>query len=153
MRLSPSRSALAAALLALAVPAALPAQAAASTPAASRPAGCRGVTSGSSSIVLARPDGSSWEFPTYSTIESVQPGSPAERAGFKPGDVVVLQDGQDMVGHPAEHPPLAGDTVVFTVRRGDAEVPLKVVMGRWDPPEEAPGVDRICRPLGEPAHG
>jgi S1-C subfamily serine protease len=87
-------------------------------------------------------------FPSYPEIESVQPGSPAEKAGMRPNDVVVLQDGRDLVGNPPTQPRLAGDTVVFVVRRGEVEVPLTVVLGRWDPPQETEGVTRLCRPLG-----
>ena len=146
MRLSPSLSALASALALLALPAALSAQSSAPAPAAARPVGCRGTTSQTSSVTLPRSDGTFVEFPSYPRTETVQPGSPAERAGFRMNDVVVLQNGRDMIGNPPE-PALAGDTVVFTVRRGDALIPLTVVLGRWDPPQEAPGVTRVCRPL------
>ena len=67
---------------------------------------------------------------------------------MKPRDVVVLTNGHDMVGNPPTQPFLAGDTVVVVVRRGEAEVPLTIVLGRWDPPQETPGVTRVCRPLG-----
>lgn len=147
MRL-PSTSTLAAALALLALPAALPAQTAAPTPAAPRPVGCRGTTTETSSTTLPRGDGTFVDFPSYPRIETVQPGSPAEKAGMKMGDIVVLQNGRDLVGNPPE-PALPGDTVVFTVSRGGVEIPLTVVLGRWDPPQEAPGVMRVCRPLGQ----
>jgi hypothetical protein len=147
MRLSPSLSALASALALLVLPAALPAQTSAPAPAAARPVGCRGTTSQTSSTTLPRGDGTFVEFPGYPRTETVQPGSPAERAGFRMNDVVILQNGRDLIGNPPE-PALAGDTVVFTVRRDGREIPLTVVLGRWDPPQEAPGVTRVCRPLG-----
>ena len=147
MRPSPSLSALASALALLVIPAALPAQTNAPAPAAARPVGCRGTTSQTSSTTLPRGDGTFVEFPSYPRTETVQPGSPAERAGFRMNDVVILQDGHDLVGSPPEHPALAGDTVVFTVRRDGALIPLTVVLGRWDPPQEAPGVTRVCRAL------
>lgn len=129
-------------LLLLLLPGALAAQ----TANASRPAGCRGTTSQTSSITLARTaDGQPVDFPDYPVIESVQPGSPAELAGFRVADIVVLQDGQDLIANPPTQPRLAGDTVRFVVRRKDVEVPLTVVMGYWDPPQEAPGVTRVCR--------
>lgn len=87
------------------------------------------------------------EFPSYPTIETVQPGSPAERAGFRIGDLVTVQNGHDLVGSPPTRPALAGDTVQFVVWRGDRQLTLTVVMGRWDPAEETPGVERVCRPL------
>ena len=86
-------------------------------------------------------------FPSYAEIERVQPGSPAELAGMRRGDIVVTQDGRDLVANPPTQPALAGDTVVFVVRRDDVEIPLTVVLGRWDPPQEAPGVTRVCRRL------
>ncbi|HSU14101.1 PDZ domain-containing protein [Longimicrobium sp.] len=146
MRLSPPASPLALTLATLLLPAALAAQAAA--PAASRPPGCRGTTSQSSSFTLARENGPPVVFPSYGAVETVQPGSPAEAAGMRPGDVVVLQDGRDLIGNPPAQPALAGDTVVFVVRRNGAEVPLTVVLGQWDPPQEAEGVTRVCRPMG-----
>jgi len=147
----PSASTLAALVLLL-VPAALAAQAAAPAPAATRPPGCRGTTASTSSVTLTREKGDPWVIPGYPVLESVQPGSPAERAGMRPFDVLVLQDGHDLVADPPTQPRLAGDTVVFVVRRNDVEIPLTVVLGRWDPPQEAEGVTRICKPL-EPAPG
>jgi C-terminal processing protease CtpA/Prc len=144
MRLSPSASILPAAIALLLLPAALAAQT--TTPGASRPIGCRGTTSETSTITLTRADGEPVEFPSYPTIETVQPGSPAERAGMRPGDLVAVQDGHDLVGDPPP-PALAGDTVQFQVWRGDRKLTLTVVLGRWDPAEETPGVERICRPL------
>lgn len=138
----------AAALVILVLPAGLAAQATASAPAATRPAGCRGTTTQNSAIALTRPNASPVVFPDYPIIETVQPGSPAASAGMRSGDIVVLQNGRDLVGNPPTQPVLAGDTVVFVVRRGDVEIPLTVVLGRWDPPEEAEGVTRVCRPLG-----
>ena len=148
MRPSRSVSALAAALALVVLPAALSAQQTpAATPAATRPPGCRGVTSQNSAVTMLTADSVAVEFPSYPIVETVQPGSPAEKAGFKYGDMVVMQGGRDLIGNPPTQPVLAGDTVVFVVRRNDVEVPLTVVMGRWDPPVAAEGVTRICRPL------
>jgi len=118
-----------------------------STPPASRPVGCRGTNSSTSSVTLGRGELPPWVFPGYPVIESVQPGSPAEKGGMRPFDMVILQNGRDLIANPPAQPALAGDTVVFTVRRKDVEIPLTVVLGRWDPPQEAPGVTRVCRPL------
>ena len=148
MRRSRSVSTLAAAFALLALPAALSAQQTpAATPAATRPPGCRGVTSQTFSSTFLTADSVAVEFPDYPVIETVQPGSPAEKAGFRFGDIVVAQGGRDLIGNPPTQPALAGDTVVFTVRRKDVEIPLTVVLGRWDPPVAAEGVTRTCRPL------
>lgn len=146
MRLSPSVSILPA-LTVLLLPAALAAQTPGSTPGAARPPGCRGTTSQTSSIAAPRPGGEPVVIPSYPTIETVQPGSPAALAGFRYGDMVVMQDGYDLVGNPPPRPALAGDTVQFVVWRGETRLTLTVVMGRWDPPQETPGVERVCRPL------
>jgi S1-C subfamily serine protease len=143
MRLSPSGSALALLLL----PAALAAQTTEAAPAPSRPPGCRGTNTQTSSVTMTRASGGNVTFPSYGEIESVQPGSPAERGGMRPRDVVLAANGHDLIADPPAQPALAGDTVVFLVRRDDKEIPLTVVLGRWDPPQEAPGVTRVCRPL------
>lgn len=130
----------------------LPAALAAQTPDAPRPPGCRGTNTQTSTVTLQGPGGQPVVIPSYGTIESVQPGSPAERAGFQYGDIVLMQNGRDLVGNPPAQPALAGDTVQFVVAREGRNVTLTVVMGRWDPPQEAPGVTRVCRPL-VPASG
>lgn len=64
----------------------------------------------------------------YLTITSPMPGSPAERAGLKPGDQVVGIDGEDMTGITAEAARLkvlgpAGTTVRLTIlREGEDEL-------------------------------
>jgi PDZ domain len=146
MRFSPSAAILPAVLALLLLPAALAAQTPGSTD-AQRPVGCRGTNSSTSTLTFAGPTGEPVVFPSYPTIESVQPGSPAEMAGFKAGDLVTVQNGHDLVGNPPPRPALAGDTVQFVVWRDGRELTLTVVMGRWDPAEETPGVERVCRPL------
>ena len=152
MRLFPSPLAVAAAVALAAFPAAAHAQAPGTPPAASRPPGCRGTSSSTSSYTLAGTDGKEYTFPGYSVVEEVQPGSPAALAGFRFGDRVILQNGHDLIADPPP-PALAGDTVVFTVRRDGRDVGLTVVLGRWDPPQEGPGVTRVCRPLAAPSGG
>jgi S1-C subfamily serine protease len=100
-----------------------------------------------SSVSAPRPNGPPIEWQDYPVIEDVQPGSPAETGGMRPGDKVLMMDGHDLVVSPPTKTFLPGDTVQFVVWRNDAEVPLTVVLGRWDPPQEAEGVTRICRPL------
>jgi len=153
MRLSPSVCILAAALVLLPLPTALAAQTTGSTPDASRPPGCRGTSNQTSSITLPGPGGEPVVFPSYPRIESVQPGSPAALAGLRYGDLLLVQDGRDLVGNPPTQPRLAGDTVRLVVWRAGREVPLTVVLGRWDPPQEAPGVARVCRPVGAGSGG
>jgi carboxyl-terminal processing protease len=67
----------------------------------------------------------------YLTILSPMPGSPAEKAGLRPGDEVVAVDGEDMTGIDGNlvirkiiGP--AGSTVLLTIRR-EGETELKEV--------------------------
>jgi hypothetical protein len=131
----------------LLLPAAMAAQTDGTAQVVSRPAGCRGTNSESSSITGVGPGGQPVEFPSYTRVVEVYEGSPAQRAGMRAGDFVILQDGRDLVGNPPTEPSFAGDTVQLVVRRGDAEVPLTLVLGRWDPPQ---GETRTCVPV-EPA--
>lgn len=153
MRRLPSVPTLLAALAAVVLPTTLAAQTGGSTTAASPPPGCRGTTVDVSTFRMAREGGPPIDFPSYPLIETVQPGSPAERAGMKSGDLVVLQDGHDLIANPPKKTYHAGETVQFVVRRDGVEVPLTVVLGRWDPPEEAEGVERICKPVGTASGG
>ena len=71
----------------------------------------------------------------YLTIISPIPGSPAERAGLKPGDKVIAIDGEDMTGINAELARQrvlgpAGTTVVLTVAREGESEPLEFSITR-----------------------
>ncbi len=134
---SPSWAAFALLLL----PAALAAQTSGPTPAGARPVGCRGTNTESSNITVVGRGGQPVVFPGYATVVDVRKDSPAERAGMQVGDVVLQQDGHDMVADPPAQPSLAGDTVRLLVLRGEATVPLTLVVGRWEPAE---GETRVC---------
>jgi carboxyl-terminal processing protease len=71
----------------------------------------------------------------YLTIIAPMPGSPAERAGLKPGDKVIAVDGQDMTGIDGSlvinrvlGP--AGTTVHLTIARSGGAEPLQVDVTR-----------------------
>jgi carboxyl-terminal processing protease len=71
----------------------------------------------------------------YLAIISPMPGSPAERAGLEPGDIVIAIDGEDMTGIPGElvlrrilGP--AGTDVTLTIRREDTVEPLEFTITR-----------------------
>ena len=61
-------------------------------------------------------------FNDYPVIESIEPGSPAERAGLQAGDLIVSINSQDMRSNPV--PPRAmlepGQKVLIRYRRNDA---------------------------------
>lgn len=60
-------------------------------------------------------------------VDAVQPGSPAAAAGFKPGDLVVAIDGEN-IGDFADMQRIvsdsAGKTLAITVKRGEQKVEL-----------------------------
>ncbi len=66
----------------------------------------------------------------YLAIISPMPGSPAEKAGLKAGDIVIAIDGEDMTGIPGDlvlrrilGP--AGTEVVLSIQREDSTEPLE----------------------------
>lgn len=71
----------------------------------------------------------------YLTITNPIKGSPAEKAGLKPGDKVIAIDGQDMKGVPPEQARLKvlgpdGSQVTLTVSREGEPKPLNFVITR-----------------------
>jgi hypothetical protein len=73
-------------------------------------------------------------------LDRIYPGTPAERAGLKAGDVVVALDGEDIVGIDvndfvdlAVGP--AGTDVTYTVLRDGEEVDVTMTRREMAPPE------------------
>ncbi|HLO30182.1 MAG TPA: S41 family peptidase [Anaerolineales bacterium] len=71
----------------------------------------------------------------YLTIVSPIQGSPADKAGLKPGDKIIAIDGKDMTGTAPEQVRLKvlgpkGSTVTLTVSRAGQAEPLKFVITR-----------------------
>ncbi|MET0970693.1 MAG: RIP metalloprotease RseP [Tardiphaga sp.] len=65
---------------------------------------------------------------TTAKVDTIQAGSAAERAGFQPGDVIKAIDGNAIDSFSDMQRIVsvkAGDTLAFTVKRGDANVELK----------------------------
>lgn len=70
--------------------------------------------------------------PTGALVAQVQPDSPAERAGFRTGDVILRFNGID-VPRSSALPPIVGRTpvgsqVTVDVRRGDREIEIPVTI-------------------------
>src|SRR5204863_9267489 len=71
------------------------------------------------------------------TIVAPLDGSPGERAGLKPGDLIVAVDGKSIVGMPLNDAVLLirgprGTAVTLTVQRPDVADPLTVSVTRED---------------------
>ena len=71
----------------------------------------------------------------YLTIISPMPGSPAEKAGLKPNDIVVGIDGEDMTGIDGELVRQQilgpkGSTVIITISREGVEEPIDIEVER-----------------------
>ena len=65
---------------------------------------------------------------TSPRVDAVQPGSAAEAAGFKPGDLVLTIDGRPIESFPDMQQIVsmsAGQTLVFEIERGGIRVTLK----------------------------
>jgi regulator of sigma E protease len=65
---------------------------------------------------------------TTAKVDTIQAGSAAERAGFQPGDVIKAIDGNAIDSFSDMQRIVsvkAGETLAFTVKRGDANVDLK----------------------------
>jgi S1-C subfamily serine protease len=66
-------------------------------------------------------------------ILQVEPGTPAEQAGLKPGDLIVSLDGKDMnqvedlIASLHQHSP--GDTIAIVIERNNEQQTLQVTLG------------------------
>jgi serine protease Do len=82
------------------------------------------------SFGLEKPDGA--------LVASVAPGSAAEKAELKPGDVITQIDGQALQGDSSlaesvnAHKP--GDTITLTILRGNQQLSLRVTLGQLPGP-------------------
>lgn len=68
-------------------------------------------------------------FADYPVIESIEPGSPAERAGLQAGDLIISLDAQDLRRNPMPPSMLEpGRRIVFRYRRNDVAKTSTVVV-------------------------
>jgi serine protease Do len=70
-------------------------------------------------------------------ISSIVPGSPAEKAGFRPGDIVIAINGEKVENNREMTRKVAtlpdGSTATFTVLRDGKQVTLRATVGKRDP--------------------
>lgn len=71
----------------------------------------------------------------YLKVVSPMPGSPAEKAGIKVGDVIIAVDGEDVTGMDGnlvlkKVKGLAGTQVTLTIRRENEEEPIDIIVTR-----------------------
>lgn len=98
-----------------------------------RPAdGYLGVTYSGAQIVVSTSDGLVAHHSGYPVIESVEPGSPAYRAGLEAGDTVIAYNGEDVVRHDVVLSKLLkpGSRVRVKVRRAGAPREVEVLVTR-----------------------
>lgn len=94
--------------------------------------GYLGVTYSGNQIVVSTADGLVAHHADYPVIESVEPGSPAYRAGLEAGDTVIAYNREDLLRHDVVLSKLLkpGSQVRVTVRRGGAVRDVDVLVGR-----------------------
>ena len=122
----------------------------------SKPQGYMGITfSATMSADAGASGGEVFRFSENPTVETVEPGSPAERAGVAKGDEILLIDGQSLVGRDIVFTQLLrpGNRLPLRVRRdGDTRDVLLVIKQR--PPSldsGCPFLDaRIMAAFGDP---
>ena len=98
-----------------------------------RPAdGYLGVTYSGAQIVVSTRDGLVAHHSGYPVIESVEPGSPAYRAGLEAGDTVIAYNGDDLIRHDVVLSKLLkpGSRVRVKVRRAGTVREVEVLITR-----------------------
>src|SRR5262245_22116282 len=82
------------------------------------------------------------------TVQRVVPGSPAEKAGLAPGDVlysingVEIRKGNDEAMKKAKVDYRPGQTIHYIVKRNGAPKPIDIVLGQWP-------ADLLAKYIGE----
>ncbi len=61
--------------------------------------GWLGLNTQGPTLIISDSSGTRYRFFAYQPIISIDPGSPADRAGVEPGDLLVAYNGVDLIGH------------------------------------------------------
>lgn len=88
-------------------------------------------------------------FHDYPVIESIEPGSPAERAGLQSGDMIIALDAQDLRRNPVPVRSMLepGRKIVFRYRRNDVAMASTVTVA----PRPSGTSERVAFSFIEPA--
>lgn len=88
-------------------------------------------------------------FHDYPVIESIEPGSPAERAGLQSGDMIISLDAQDLRRNPVPVRSMLepGRKIVFRYRRNDVAMTSTVTVA----PRPSGTSERVAFSFIEPA--
>ena len=94
--------------------------------------GYLGISTSGNQIVVSTADGPVAHHADYPVIESVEPGSPAYRAGLEAGDTVIAYNSEDLLRHDVVLSKLLkpGSQVRVTVRRNGNVRDVDVLVGR-----------------------
>ena len=82
------------------------------------------------------------------TVQKVVPGSPAEKAGLTPGDIlfsingVEIRKGNDEAMKKAKVDYRPGQTIHYIIKRNGASKPIDIVLGQWP-------ADLLAKYIGE----
>ena len=82
------------------------------------------------------------------TVQKVVPGSPAEKAGLTPGDIlfsingVEIKKGNDEAMKKAKVDYRPGQTIHYIIKRNGASKPIDIVLGQWP-------ADLLAKYIGE----
>jgi S1-C subfamily serine protease len=121
-----------------------------------KPEGYMGITFSATMRADAAASGTEiFRFAENPTVETVEPGSPAERAGVEKGDEITLIDGRAMVGRDIVFSQLLrpGNRLSLRVRRDGDTRDLTIIVGQRPPSLDngCPFLDaRIMAAFGDP---
>lgn len=103
----------------------------------SAPSGWLGLHLSESKLTMLTPEGAVTNYCDYPVIETVDPGSPAEKGGLNAGDTVLAYNGRDVLAQAVNYGDLLvpGQPLRLRVKRGTRARELTVTVGVRSPAE------------------